>query len=214
MASLKNAPVLTINAGSSSLKFAVFASVEKTGDPAAILSGQISAIGAGSSFSCSLAGEDGAPRQIKSKPAASHGEALAQVLEFLQTRQIPLSGLAAAGHRVVHGGAKFTAPVRVDAKVLAALDELSPLAPHHMPHNLEAIRALGVLAPELPQIACFDTAFHASQGEIETRLPLPRKWFERGLRRYGFHGLNYEYVVRALPHVMNAPLPSRLIILH
>ena len=212
-----DAPVLTLNAGSSSLKFAVFQPAKKGREPVEILGGQISAIGAGSSFTCRIAGEteeNGAPKVAAAGTIATHEQALEHVLAFLQSRQITLAQLAGAGHRVVHGGARFTAPVRVDAPVLEVLDKLAPLAPHHMPHNLEAIRALAALAPDLPQIACFDTAFHAAQGEIETRLPLPGKWFDRGLRRYGFHGLNYDHVVKTLPGVMSAPLPKRLVILH
>jgi acetate kinase len=119
-------------------------------------------------------------------------------------------GIAAAGHRIVHGGTKFITPVLVDDAVMAELEALTPLAPLHMPPGLAALRRVRAMLPDVPHVACFDTAFHATQLEIETRLPLPREFFEQGYRRYGFHGLSYEHIVHALPK----PLPRRVIAAH
>jgi acetate kinase len=113
-----------------------------------------------------------------------------------------------AGHRVVHGGAKYTAPTRIDDRVLAELNELVPLAPVHLPLSIAAIEALTQRHPQLPQVACFDTAFHATMPEIAWRLPLPA--LDGGIRRYGFHGLSYEYVMSTL----GATPPSRIVIAH
>jgi acetate kinase len=120
----------------------------------------------------------------------------------------------AAGHRVVHGGADFTAPVRVDAAVLAALDALVPLAPLHQPHNLAAIRAVSAAAPDLPQVACFDTAFHATIPAVAQAFALPRTLAAEGIRRYGFHGLSYEAIAARLPEVLGPRADGRVIVAH
>ena len=110
--------------------------------------------------------------------------------------------LIAAGHRVVHGGSVYTGPVRIDESVIAELRRLIPLAPLHQPHHLAAIAALSKLHPTLPQIACFDTSFHHTQPEVASIFALPRRLTEEGVRRYGFHGLSYEYIASVLPDVM------------
>ncbi len=202
--------VLTLNAGSSSLKFAVFKAGLSTAPPQEILRGQISGIGG----ICAFESPPGKKISIPDNNITSHKQALGRILAWLDEQQFPVSAFTAAGHRIVHGGDIFTSPVHIDENILAALKKLEPLAPHHMPHNLHAITALDEIAPGLPQIGCFDTAFHASQPLIETRLPLPQSWHDKGIRRYGFHGLNYQHVVSALPQDTNAPLPRRLIIVH
>ena len=121
--------------------------------------------------------------------------------------------LAGVGHRVVHGGTQFTHPARLDDKAIDALAALNPLAPHHQPHNIAAIRAVAARLPKLPQIACFDTAFHATIPEEARRLPLPADYEARGIRRYGFHGLSYESIVARLP-ALTGRLPGRLIVAH
>ena len=118
------------------------------------------------------------------------------------------------GHRIVHGGTRYTAPVRVDQNIQDDLEALRKLAPLHLPYGLGALAALRKLAPDVPHIACFDTAFHAGRDDLHTRLPLPRAYHERGYRRYGFHGLNYEHVVRELPRQTGRPLPQRLLVAH
>jgi acetate kinase len=121
--------------------------------------------------------------------------------------------VAAVGHRIVHGGRRFERPVLIDDEALAAMDALTPLAPLHQPHNLMAVRAIRALRPGLPQVACFDTAFHRTQPETRRRLPLPESFFAEGLERYGFHGLSYASVVEALTRRLGA-CPERLLAFH
>ncbi|MFD1692440.1 hypothetical protein ACFSHR_15690 [Azotobacter chroococcum] len=116
--------------------------------------------------------------------------------------------MMAVGHRVVHGGQEYSLPVRVDAGVLAKLEKLVPLAPLHQPHNLAPIRAVAERAPQLPQVACFDTAFHRRQPELAQLFALPPAITERGVRRYGFHGLSYEYIASVLPQLAPRPPPA------
>ena len=122
--------------------------------------------------------------------------------------------IAAVGHRVVHGGMHFDAPVRVDDAVLAELDTLVPLAPLHQPHNLAPIRTIVSHAPHLPQVACFDTAFHRTQAHVVQAFGLPRRYFDQGVRRYGFHGLSYEYIASRLPEVAPGIATSRVVVAH
>ncbi|HEY1878347.1 MAG TPA: acetate/propionate family kinase, partial [Caulobacteraceae bacterium] len=126
-------------------------------------------------------------------------------------RGTPVSGV---GHRVVHGGAKYAAPVRVDSQVLASLAELAPLAPLHQPHNLAPIKAIAEAAPHIPQVACFDTAFHHGQPHLAQAFALPRKYTEAGVRRYGFHGLSYEFVATRLTDVAPELAPARVVVAH
>jgi acetate kinase len=120
----------------------------------------------------------------------------------------------AAGHRVVHGGDAFTHPVLVDSSVLSGLEKLVPLAPLHQPHNLAAIRALAHTRPGMPQVACFDTAFHANQPEVARRIALPREFHDAGVKRYGFHGLSYEYITSVLPRYRGKRARNRVVVAH
>ena len=130
-------------------------------------------------------------------------------------RQFPQHRLVAAGHRVVHGGAIYQGPVRIDDNVVADLTRLNPLAPLHQPHNLAAIAALSKLHPALPQIACFDTSFHHTQPDVATTFALPRALTADGVRRYGFHGLSYEYIAGVLPDVIGATAADgRVVVAH
>jgi acetate kinase len=122
--------------------------------------------------------------------------------------------LVGVGHRVVHGGAAYARPVRVDAQVLAALRELEPLAPLHQPNNLAPIAAILERNPALPQVACFDTAFHRTNPELAQMFALPYEYFEQGVRRYGFHGLSYEYVASTLPAIDARAAAGRTVVLH
>ena len=177
--------LLAYNAGSSSIKFALF---PHQADGERLLSGSIQDIG-GESATLSAHGP-GSGETRHSVSARDHGEALRAVLDFL-AHHMRGWRLAAAGHRVVHGGSEFFRPVRVDDAVLARLKALVPLAPLHQPHALQAIEVLMARHPELPQVACFDTAFHAGMPRWEQRLPLPEALWRQGIRRYGFHGLSY-----------------------
>ena len=139
-------------------------------------------------------------------------DAIALLLETLP-RHLNGQRLGAVGHRVVHGGEHYTAPVRVDAGVLSTLETLIPLAPLHQPHNLALIRTLLSVEPDLPQVACFDTAFHHTQSPLERAFALPKHITERGVRRYGFHGLSYEYIASVMTQRYPA-LTGRVVVLH
>lgn len=193
------AAVLTVNAGSSSLKFGVY----EPGLPHASLIGNIEGLESGGSPVLKLAGQ--APeRLLPEGDESSSGDeegtfdlALARLAALLAARERPFR-LQAVAHRIVHGGEHYTSSVRVDDEVMARLVEYEPLAPLHQPHNLAGVRAFARAYPELPQIACFDTAFHATLPEVERRFALPVLPSLDGVRRYGFHGLSYQYVTQAL----------------
>lgn len=193
--------ILVLNAGSSSIKFAVF-----DGDLTQTCSGIAAEIGSGGFVEV-----DGDRRSV---PLADHRAALAAVLDALASRGIGPDRLRAAAHRVVHGGQKLTAPVRLTPAVMAEIAACSPLAPLHNPHNLAAIKTLAELAPDLAQFASFDTAFHTTNPEVATRYAIPRIVETKGIRRYGFHGLSYAGMVATLPEISDAPLPKRLLAFH
>ena len=205
MTRLADRLVLVLNAGSSSLKFAVFRANAERRDP--VWRGQVEGIGATPRLA---AGED-APVDVDCR---THAEALSAILAWAAARGLSLASLDGVGHRVVHGGARHGAPLAVEADSLAALEELANLAPLHNGFGLAAIRAIQAMAPRLPQVACFDTAFHATQPDVAARFALPPPFHEEGYRRYGFHGLNYEHVVDELPRLSGKPLPSRLLVFH
>ncbi|WP_377705786.1 hypothetical protein [Pseudoduganella sp. UC29_71] len=133
----------------------------------------------------------------------AHGEAMRYLVEYAQGH---LQGhrVMAIGHRIVHGGMEFSGPVKLDEDVLARLDTLVPLAPLHQPHNLAPVRSIFALAPHVLQVGCFDTAFHTAQPPLAQAFALPPEITERGVRRYGFHGLSYEYVASVLPALDDA----------
>ena len=141
------------------------------------------------------------------------GEALDRILEFARAEPDE-EPLRAVGHRVVHGGLQYSEPVRVDAAVLARLEALAPLAPLHQPHNLAPIRALLERSPRLPQVACFDTAFHRTVPELAQMFALPHALHEEGVRRFGFHGLSYEYIAARLPELDARAASGRTVVLH
>jgi acetate kinase len=204
--------LLVLNAGSSSMKFALFELRDRL-EEAPLLSGQVAGIGRQASFAvCDAAGETLASGDAP-RPVATHADALALLLDWLPSAGAGIP-LVAAGHRVVHGGRRRTAPALVTPALLAELEALCPLAPHHQPHNLAAIRGLAARSPDLPQVACFDTAFHAGQPELERRLALPAEYAERGLLRYGFHGISYESIVSTFIDKTSSPLPERLVVAH
>jgi len=204
--------ILTLNAGSSSLKFALFAAGE--GEVRPRLRGKIENIGAAPHMVALDA--DGATlveRRWGAEEGLAHEAFLAPLLEWIDDH-LGRDRLAAIGHRVVHGGVAFTAPVIVTNPILEALDALSPMAPLHQPHNLAAIRAAQAARPDLPQIACFDTAFHSGHADVVTRFALPRRWHDQGVRRYGFHGLSYEYVAGRLLALDPALFAGKVLVAH
>lgn len=203
--------VAVINAGSSSIKFSVFG--EQSGALRRVLACSIRGLGTAPRFLV----KDGAGRTLETKDwphdaSFSHADAMTFLFETLPAR---LEGyrVQAVGHRVVHGGERYIAPVRVDADVLRTLEALIPLAPLHQPHNLAPIRTILSSAPDLPQVACFDTAFHHTQSPVEQAFALPRDITARGIRRYGFHGLSYEYIASVMAQ-RGAALAGRVVVLH
>jgi acetate kinase len=202
--------VLTLNAGSSSFKFSLF---ELAGESLARLAeGQIE--GVGSAPHMTARARDGAAVDRRWTAAGlTHEDLLGELVGWAEDH---LGGdrLAAVAHRVVHGGTEFAAPLRVDPEALERLERFNPLAPLHQPHNLAAIRALARLHSGLPQIACFDTAFHRGHAPEADRLGLPRRYEALGVRRYGFHGLSYEYIARRLGELDPALAAGRVIAAH
>ncbi|MDP3736339.1 MAG: acetate/propionate family kinase [Hyphomonadaceae bacterium] len=183
--------VLVLNSGSSSIKAAIFDGA----DPQRFWSGAVERIGLPDGRVWSSLRDGSATREVRA--IGDHDVALSLLLESA-TRQIPTDGLAAVGHRVVHGAAEFSTPLLVDEAADTRLRRLIPLAPLHMPQNLKGIAAARSAWPNLPQIACFDTMFHAGLPRNAALLALPRRYFDAGVRRYGFHGLSYEYVLETL----------------
>ncbi|MGB8842055.1 MAG: acetate/propionate family kinase [Aliidongia sp.] len=205
--------ILVLNAGSSSLKFALFDAAVPPSRASLICNGQCANIGHCGHFTA----KDGAGVALVDRPLADGTTcetALAALLDWLAAH-FPKDDLVAAGHRVVHGGARYSGPVRLDASVIDELRRLIPLAPLHQPHHLAAIDALTRLHPSLPQIACFDTAFHHSQPQVATAFALPRRLTDQGIRRYGFHGLSYEYIASVLPDLLGpAAADGNVVVAH
>ena len=188
--------ILVINAGSSSIKFSVFALTDGDGLDET-LTGQIDGIGTRPHFKAK--DRDGSVLEDSDWDAGGgHAEALALLRDWFADRPGPLA-LLAVGHRVVHGGPDFAAPMVIDSAVLGRLEAFVPLAPLHQPHNLAPIRIIAEQMPDLPQVACFDTAFHRCQPALADRFALPAEYYDQGIRRYGFHGLSYEFIARSLP---------------
>jgi acetate kinase len=209
--------LLTLNAGSSSIKVALF---DAAGDgdaslPAARWSGQADGLGAGLKARLRVRDAQGQTLHDAALDGAqaSHQGALAALLEW-HAQQADGRRIAAVGHRIVHGGADFVAPVRIDASVLDALTKLEPLAPLHQPHNLAGVRAAMAAFEGVPQVACFDTAFHAVQPEVNRRFALPRALHDAGVRRYGFHGLSYESIVAQFAGIAPELAQRRVIVAH
>jgi acetate kinase len=204
-------PILVINAGSSSIKFSVF---ETTPDRslAAALHGQVEGIGTAPHLQISDAQGKALAEQPVSAPG--HDGAIAAIQAWFGAHIGSESGFDGVGHRVVHGGLKYSQPALVDEQLLADLQQLVPLAPLHEPHQIAAIRAVSAAAPNVRQVACFDTAFHRSQELLAQEFALPRELTAKGIRRYGFHGLSYEYIVSALPRIAPDCARGRLIVAH
>lgn len=211
--------LLTLNAGSSSIKVALFDAAHPGGDggalPSARWSGQADGLGAG--LKARLRVRDAQGKTLLDEALegarASHQGALAALLEW-HAQQGEGGRIAAVGHRIVHGGTDFVAPVRIDAALLDALAKLEPLAPLHQPHNLAGVRAAMAAFEGVPQVACFDTAFHAVQPEVNRRFALPRALHDAGVRRYGFHGLSYESIVAQFAGIAPELAQRRVIVAH
>jgi acetate kinase len=203
--------LLVLNAGSSSLKFSVF---RDEAPPRPVLRGQFQELWTRPRF---VARANDAVVRERDWPAGTrlgHEGAIDHLLAEARSGALGALRVAAVGHRVVHGGTTFSEPVVVDDDVLAALEALVPLAPLHQPHHLSAIRAVARHAPWLPQVACFDTAFHGTAPPVARAFALPRRFAEQGIRRYGFHGLSYEYVARVLAADAPALHAGRVVVAH
>ena len=202
--------ILVLNCGSSSIKFAVFDGDALAATRRPLWAGRVEGIGTANP---TIVDGDAAPAALAPGGGTPYLDAFQAVRECVQRHaggRLP----AVVAHRVVHGGSKYTTPVHIDRDVLADLERLIPLAPLHQPYALQAVQALLDELPGLPQVACFDTAFHSSLPLVEQMLPLPQALWARGIRRYGFHGLSYEYMSIALAERHGAHAQGRTIVAH
>lgn len=198
--------ILVLNAGSSSLKFALYP-IENLNEPT--VSGQIDRIFTAPRMVAKYASGMSFNAPIECPVLARQRFIIKKLLDLLAAYEI-----VAVGHRIVHGGEQFSAPVPLDENVLAALDNFVPLAPLHQPHNLRAVRTIAELLPGIPQVGCFDTAFHRTQPAVAQAYAIPRELSAEGIKRYGFHGLSYDYVSRRLPDVLGAYAYGAVIVAH
>lgn len=205
--------ILTLNAGSSSIKFALY-DMAANGSQRRLSHGQIEGIGSAPHLIArDAAGATLTEHRWATDAKLDHEALLTPLLAWI-TAHLGEESLAAVGHRVVHGGEHWDRPVRLTPSVIADLAKLIPLAPLHQPHNLAAVRAVARLRPGLPQVACFDTAFHHGMAPTISRLALPREFADEGMRRYGFHGLSYEYLAGQLREQAPALAAGRVIAAH
>jgi acetate kinase len=204
--------ILVLNAGSSSVKFSVF--LTKGAELELWLRGQAEGLLTAPRFVVKDAGgKVVSERSWKEGESLGHEGAVSHLIDFLRSNRAE-DRLVAVGHRVVHGGLEYSEPIRVTPEVLRALEKLIPLAPLHQPHNLGPIRHLLEQMPNLLQVACFDTAFHRTQPELAQAFALPEEITDRGVRRYGFHGLSYEYIASALPGVDPRAAAGKVVVAH
>jgi len=202
--------VLTVNAGSSSLKFAVFAT--KGGGAEELVRGQVEGLGARPRIAARGGGGEIRVERALDEDA-DHRAGLREVLALVRGH-LPGAEIAAVGHRVVHGGPEFAEPMAVDDALLDRLARYVPLAPLHQPHNLAGIHAARAAFPDAAQVACFDTAFHRGHPWVDDTFALPRELYDQGVRRYGFHGLSYEYVSQELERIAPLHAAGRVVIAH
>jgi acetate kinase len=204
--------IAVLNAGSSSIKFSLF--VTRSAELELEMHGQVEGVYTTPHFIAKR--RDGATAAEKSWAEGSklgHDGALDYLVAFLRS-ELAHDHLIGVGHRVVHGGTDFTGPVRVDVGVAAKIEKLVPLAPLHQPHNLAPIRRLLDRVPDLPQVACFDTSFHSTNPDVAQRFALPETLHEAGMRRYGFHGLSYEYIASVLADFDAKVAEGKVVVLH
>jgi acetate kinase len=202
--------IVVLNAGSSSIKFCTFR--RDAAGLARGLRGQVAGLGTAPRLAAKRGAVTVFDRELSTGPM-SHAHALGVLLDFLRA-ELHGERIVGVGHRVVHGGLEFMAPTRVDDAILGRLDRYVPLAPLHQPHNLAAIRLMLERLPEVPEIACFDTAFHRSVPDVAQLFALPPRFAESGVRRYGFHGLSYEYVASVLPALDARAASGRTVVFH
>jgi acetate kinase len=207
--------ISVLNSGSSSIKFSLFDQVEEE-ELRLVFSGQVDGIGVMPKFKAKdAAGTILADEQGDDHPGLDHQQHIGRIISFVRQQRIKLGlELVGVGHRVVHGGAVYSQPVRITAEILNDLELFIPLAPLHQGHNLNTIRAVQKIGPDIPQVACFDTAFHRTIPELAQRYAIPRSLTEEGVRRYGFHGLSYEYIARCLRRLAPELANGRVIVAH
>lgn len=204
--------ILVINAGSSSIKFSAFAAHD--GRLELTMRGQAEGLYTKPRFVAkNPAGAVVAQKSWDEGTALGHAGGIEHIGGFVR-EHLASSRLLGVGHRVVHGGLDYTQPVRLDTSVVSSLEKYIPLAPLHQPHNLTPIRLLLERQPDLPQVACFDTSFHRSNPDIAQRFALPAELHDAGVRRYGFHGLSYDYIASVLPGVDPRAAAGRSVVLH
>jgi len=205
--------VAVINGGSSSIKFSLY-EIGEDRHLEPCCHGQIEGIGVDPNFTAkSGEGKVMGKKRWKNHSDVNHRFLLSFLIQWTRENLKDLQ-VTAVGHRVVHGGAHYSEPVRVDERVLERLGNLAPLAPLHQPHNLAPMGAIADLVPDVPQVACFDTAFHSTHTGPERYFPLPRALTAQGVRRYGFHGLSYEYIAGRLAEYDPKAAPGRTVVLH
>ena len=207
--------IAVLNAGSSSLKFSVYL-VDDSKNLDLCVKGLIEGIGTSPHFKSKDAG---GKTLAEMDPARANGkfgqpEAFAFLVKWLMDHYQGKLKLVGVGHRVVHGGSEFIEPTRIDLDVMAKLEQLIPLVPLHQPSNLAAIKAVMQLRPELPQVACFDTAFHQGRARVTERMGLPEAMFQSGLRRWGFHGLSYESISKSFKQIAPRVAAGRVVAAH
>lgn len=208
-----NPVLLTLNAGSSSLKFGLF-ELAGQAEPVQIANGNIERIGRNPRLAVQLGqGAAETVRDLTPEAARDHATALATALTLLRER-FPQARAAAVGHRVVHGGPAHRGPAILTPEVIAGLEKLSPFAPLHQPHNLAGIAAAQAAFPDALQVACFDTAFHRTHPKVNDTFALPREYYDKGVRRYGFHGLSYDYISGELQRVAPLLHAGRVVVAH
>ncbi|MGX9350074.1 acetate/propionate family kinase [Shimia sp. W99] len=196
--------ILVLNSGSSSIKYALYGTSPNL---PRLLHGQIDRIGLGPEHAC-----NGVDTPLPLPGDATHADILDWLLAHLQQEHGALS-IIAAGHRVVHGGREFAEPAQITEDAIARMERLAPLAPAHQPHNLAGIAAVARRWSEVPQVACFDTAFHRTQSRIAQLFAIPRQFSDDGVLRYGFHGLSYHYISTRLPDLLDTP-DGKVIVAH
>lgn len=202
--------IAVINAGSSSIKFALY---DAAPNQALLFHGQIEKIGIAPHLKAVEVSGSVVAEATWQASALDHDGATRELIDTA-TRLLAGRPVVAVGHRVVHGGMAYASPVRIDARIMAALAELVPLAPLHQPHNLAPIRVIASRTPTLPQVACFDTAFHRGQSRLAQSYALPRALTDEGVRRYGFHGLSYEYIAGRLAEIAPEAARGRVVVAH
>lgn len=202
--------VLTLNAGSSSIKFALF---KAGGDLEEVVRGQVEGLGAMPRLSARAGAQVLADDALDPGRAADHAAALGVILDLIAAR-FPGVRPVAIGHRIVHGGPDYCDPMLLDDAHIAALERLVPLAPLHQPHNLAGVAAARAAFPGALQVACFDTAFHRQHPWVADTYALPRRYYDEGIRRYGFHGLSYEFVSQELARIAPHHAKGRCVITH